>query len=258
MPNRETTAAGAPCWTDLSTSDMARAKEFFGKLFGWEFDASGGEEYGGYISATLKGRLVAGLAPHMEGMGPPNVWTVYLKSESAEATAAAVAEAGGQVMVPPMHVAPYGHMAVFLDPGQAAVGAWQPETHQGFGIEDEHGAPAWHEVYSRAYADTVRFYQKAFGWETSVMSDTDQFRYTTLGAGDDAKAGIMDGSSILPEGVPSHWATYWKVDDADAACAKAVELGGKVIREPEDSPYGRLATLADPCGAMFKIMSRPA
>jgi predicted enzyme related to lactoylglutathione lyase len=257
MPHRETTAAGAPCWTDLSTTDLPRAKKYYTEQFGWAFDESGGEEYGGYTSAMLDGQLVAGLMPHMAEMGGvPNVWTVYLKSEDAEATAAAVADAGGQVIVPPMHVAPYGHMAVFLDPGQAAIGAWQPETHQGFGIEDEHGAPVWHEVYSRAYANTVRFYQKAFGWKTEVMSDTDEFRYTTLGKGDAAKAGIMEGWQILPEGVPSHWVNYWKVDDADAACAKALKLGGKVIRQPEDSPFGRLATLADCCGAVFKIMSR--
>ena len=37
--------------------------------------------------------------------------------------------------------------------------------------------------------------------------------------------------------------------------SKAVSLGGKVIDGPDDTPFGRLATLADPTGAMFKIMA---
>lgn len=29
---------GAPCWVDLSTSDQARAREFYGAVFGSQFN----------------------------------------------------------------------------------------------------------------------------------------------------------------------------------------------------------------------------
>jgi predicted enzyme related to lactoylglutathione lyase len=45
------------------------------------------------------------------------------------------------------------------------------------------------------------------------------------------------------------------VDDADAAVTRAAELGGSVISPAEDTPYGRLATVADPAGATFKLMA---
>lgn len=51
---------GAPCWIDLSTSDLDRARQFYGTVFGWTFE-SGGPEYGGYASAFVDGALVAGL-----------------------------------------------------------------------------------------------------------------------------------------------------------------------------------------------------
>jgi len=87
------------------------------------------------------------------------------------------------------------------------------------------------------------------------MSHTPEFRYTTLGEGDSALAGIMDATAMLPDGVPASWQVYFGVEDADAALDKIVELGCAVIRPAEDSPFGRLAEAADPTGAVFKIVA---
>jgi len=46
--------------------------------------------------------------------------------------------------------------------------------------------------------------------------------------------------------------------DADAAVARVESLGGSVVRAPEDTPYGRLATVADPAGAQFKLVAPKA
>ena len=85
-------------------------------------------------------------------------------------------------------------MAVFTDAGGAAIGVWQPGQHRGFGLLAEPGAPTWFELHTRDYDASVRFYQDVFGWDTQVVSDTPEFRYTTLGEGDDALAGIMDAT----------------------------------------------------------------
>jgi predicted enzyme related to lactoylglutathione lyase len=101
----------------------------------------------------------------------------------------------------------------------------------------------------------VKFYQDVFGWDTYVRCDTVYFRYTTLGSGRDSRAGIMDASHFLPEGVPANWQTYFAVENTDASIKQAVDLGATVIDGPEDSPFGRLATLSDPTGAIFKIIA---
>lgn len=49
---------------------------------------------------------------------------------------------------------------------------------------------------------------------------------------------------------------YFAVDDTDAAVATVQRLGGRVVQPAEDSPYGRLAEVADPTGALFKLVSR--
>jgi predicted enzyme related to lactoylglutathione lyase len=71
--------------------------------------------------------------------------------------------------------------------------------------------------------------------------------------GEGELAGIMDAAAFLPDGVPAHWSVYWEVDDADAAVAKVKALGGSVVMDSVDTPYGRLATVADPAGAQFKL-----
>lgn len=101
----------------------------------------------------------------------------------------------------------------------------------------------------------MQFYRDAFGWDTHVASDTDDFRYTTLGEGENQQAGIMDIAGFPAEEFPVGWSIYFVAHDADATIAKAVELGGAVVRPAEDSPFGRLATLSDPTGAQFKIVA---
>ena len=77
------------------------------------------------------------------------------------------------------------------------MGAWQPESFPGFRTRAAVGAPGWFETLTTAYGDAVAFYEDAFGWDTHVVSDTADFRYTTLGVDQDARAGIMDGSAFL-------------------------------------------------------------
>jgi predicted enzyme related to lactoylglutathione lyase len=183
------------------------------------------------------------------------MWTVFLNTDDADRTAEAAQANGGQVYIEPMDITENGRMTMLGDPGGASVGVWQPRDVQGFEIRSEVGAPAWFELHTRAYDESVAFYRDVFGWDTHAMSDTPEFRYTTLGEGDGALAGIMDATAFLPEDVPAHWSVYFRVEDADAALARVVALGGSILRPAEDTPYGRLAQAADPLGTSFKLIS---
>ena len=48
-----------------------------------------------------------------------------------------------------------------------------------------------------------------------------------------------------------HWGITFGVEDADAAAARAVELGGEVVVPPFDAPWVRMAVIRDPQGAVF-------
>lgn len=244
---------GAPAWIDLMTSDPEKAKDFYSQLFGWTYETGDQDKYGGYIMAFKNGQPVAGMMKNDGQSGYPDVWTTYLRVEDINATVDAATRNGGQIFLPPMEVPEQGHMAMIGDAGGAAVGLWQFGGHTGFKVHSEPGAPAWHELHTRDYPASVKFYQDVLGWKTDVMSDTPEFRYTTLGSGDAATAGIMDASATLAEGVPANWQVYFGVENADATIERAVALGAKVIQPAEDTPFGRMALLADPTGAVFKI-----
>jgi len=246
-----THSPGDPCWIELFTPGVKQAREFYGELFGWTSHDSG-EEYGGYVIFERDGEPIAGCMKN-DGSAGPSMWSVYLASDDAAATAEKVKEHGGQVIVEPMQVGEMGHMAFVVDPAGAAVGVWQPLQHKGISDRGDIGAPAWFETLSKDYDSAVPFYREVFGWDTHTMSDTDEFRYTTLGEGDEALAGIMDATSFLGD-QPSRWQFYIEVVDTDASVQKATDLGGKVVESAENTPYGRLAVIADPSGIPFAIM----
>jgi predicted enzyme related to lactoylglutathione lyase len=243
---------GAPCWTDLYTSDADRAQAFYGEIFGWSA-ASSAAEYGGYINFSKDGVLVAGGVPNDGSTPAPDAWSVYLAVRDAAATVDAAVAQGSAVIVPATQVGPLGTMGVVTDPGGAAIGLWQPGEHKGFGIIDEPGAPSWFELHTREYDQSVQYYRDVFAWDAHTVGDSPDFRYTTYGENETALAGIMDASAFLPASAPSYWAVYFAVDDADKTLARITELGGSVVQAAEDTPYGRLATATDPTGAQFKL-----
>ena len=247
-----TLVLGAPCWIDLYSSDTERAKDFYGQLFGWT-TMDPGPDYGGYFLFQKDGKVVAGCMGNDGEQGVPDMWTIYLSTDDADRTVEAVKASGGTVLMEPMDVTQNGRFAMVADPSGAAVGIWQPREVSGFEIRGEPGSASWFELHTNAYPAAVDFYREAFGWDARTMSDEPEFRYTTLGEGEGALAGIMDATVYRDAETPSAWEVYFEVEDADAAFAKATELGATVEHEPHDTPYGRLAALADPTGTRFKL-----
>ena len=241
---------GEPIWIELFTPDTDAAKKFYGGLFGWTASDSG-PEFGGYITFEREGAQIAGCMKN-DGQGV-SAWNVYLESNNAADTVEMVKANGGQVYLEAMQIGDLGHMAMVADPSGAAIGIWQPLSMTGISTRAEEGAPGWFELLTGGYDAVVPFYENVFGWDTHTMSDTPEFRYTTLGKDDGALAGIMDASGFLGER-PSHWHFYVMVADTEAAVAKAQGLGGTEVSAPEDTPYGRLATIADPSGIEFLVM----
>ncbi len=204
---------------------------------------------------TRDGVPVAGGMGDMGDMPANDTWKIYLGTDDITRTLEAAEANGAQIVAPAMAVADLGTQALLIDPTGAHLGAWQPGTFPGFTVLNEHGAPSWFELLTRDHSAAVTFYRSVFRWDTNVVGDSDEFRYTTMRepGREGELAGIGDATAFLAEAVPAHWSIYWGVDDVDDAAAKVMALGGSVVLDAQDTPYGRLATVTDPAGAQFKL-----
>lgn len=253
MPKRTSYHRGTPNWVDLQTSDQEAAKTFYAGLFGWTYDDQPMPQGPVYSMAQIGQDNVAAIAPQppeMASAGAPPMWNTYIAVDSVDDAVAKVEPAGGQVAMPPFDVMDAGRMAFVLDPGGAAVGLWQANQHIGATLVNEPGTVGWNELVTADPAASVGFYQQVAGMTTSVMEMGDG-KYMLFEVN-----GQMVGGTTPPPmpGTPNHWHVYFMVAGADAAAAKADELGGSVLVAPFDTPAGRMAVLHDPQGAMFSIM----
>jgi uncharacterized protein len=99
LPERDGYVAGVPCWVDTSQPDPDAAAEFYGALFGWEFEeAMPAGAPGRYLMARLRGGDVAAVSSPPEGAAAQAVWNTYIWVEDADEAAAKAREAGGSVL----------------------------------------------------------------------------------------------------------------------------------------------------------------
>lgn len=256
MSERTSHAPGTPSFVDHSSPDIDASVEFYGLLFGWEVPpAENPEETGGYRMAMLGGKAIAGMMPLMqEGQRP--AWQTYVTVEDVDATAAAVKEAGGQVVAKPMDVLTAGRMAVFTDPAGAFFAVWEARDAIGSELVNEPGALCWNELNTRDVEAAKAFYGAVFGWTFDTQTMPDGNSYTAIELDGEPVGGILDQDQRdVPAEVPAYWAVYFAVEDTDASLERAKQLGGSVMVEPIDIPVGRFAFLSDPHGAAFAVIA---
>jgi predicted enzyme related to lactoylglutathione lyase len=110
------TEPGGFSWNELNTRDPGAAKEFYRAVFGWEAVT---HDLGdtAYTEWRLDGRSIGGMIDMTDRVPPqvPPHWMVYFSVGDTDATAAAVKEKGGSVIVGPLDIPP-GRFAVVADP----------------------------------------------------------------------------------------------------------------------------------------------
>lgn len=256
MPIREAAwPEGTPCWVDCQLDDPAKGSEFYTELFGWDI-IDGGDAAGGYRMASIAGQPAAGLMSKPPGMVMPSVWTTYFAADNADAVQTKIIEAGGKVTMPAMDVMDVGRMLIAEDPTGAVFGVWESRSHTGANIFNENGAYVWNDLHTKEYASAQEFYSQVFDWNYTEIGDGVSMTYSVF-----APSGAVDsvgGISLdtpRPEGLPNYWLAWFQSDDVDAITAKVVKLGGSVLMQPEDSPFGHMAIVTGPQGEMFGVIN---
>jgi uncharacterized protein len=287
MPERDGYIPGVPCWVDASEPDPDAAVDFYRGLFGWEFEdvmppGSEGKYFIARAEATgssifdasgdLRRGDVAAVGSIPESAPSRAMWNTYFWVDSADDAASKVRDAGGDVVKEPFDVMDACRIAVCMDREGAAFCVWEAKEHKGARLVNDPGSLNFNGLNTRDVEGARSFYGSVFGWQTLVL-DWGGEMWTLPGYGDylegyhpdlrrrlaeegaperfeDVVATINPIADDQPD-TPAHWSVTFAVDDADAAAAKAAELGGTVIVPPLDAPWVRLTVIADPQGATF-------
>lgn len=117
---------GEFCWNELATPNLQVAKDFYGKVFGWEFiDHDMGEMV--YTMIKRDGKEFGGIwsIPKDQAEEIPPHWMAYILVENVDKSLETAAKQGGTIVKPAANISDYGRFAIITDPTGAHVALWQ-------------------------------------------------------------------------------------------------------------------------------------
>ncbi len=113
---------GEICWTEVATTNLESAVNFYSELFGWKITKSQNDEVPmdyrefdtglGYTS----GGMFEMKPEFYGGESPPPHFMNYIAVDDVDATAEKIEELGGSIMGEPQDIPKVGRMAVVQDP----------------------------------------------------------------------------------------------------------------------------------------------
>jgi predicted enzyme related to lactoylglutathione lyase len=239
------TRIGKFVWHEQVSGDPKQAESFYTQLFGWGTEVFKAGEMD-YTMISSGGQTHGGFSPAMEGAPPPH-WLSHIGVENLDETIEKAKGAGGKVAAGPFDMEDVGRMAILTDPQGAFVSAYQSLSEG----SEAAGVFVWDELGTTDADGAQRFYEQVFSWTTKDQGE-EYGGYRIFHRGEEQVGGLMKNPD---PSIPAAWTPYVGVEDTDAICKKAIELGAKAIVEPMDVPnIGRFAILQDPQGAVFGII----
>lgn len=115
---------------ELNTTDVAKAKAFYGKLFAWKLEDTpmDTQEGGGSYTMIGVGEGTAGGMMKHPVPGAPSTWLAYVLVDDIAAATKKAKSLGATVMKDVTEVMGMGSLSIIIDPTGAALGLWQPKA----------------------------------------------------------------------------------------------------------------------------------
>ena len=111
---------------ELNTTDLSKAKDFYGKLFDWKLeDVSMGNDT--YTMIKVGEGTGGGMMKHPMP-GAPSTWLAYVLVDDIAAATQKAKSLGATVIKDVTEVMGAGWFSIILDPTGAALGLWKPKT----------------------------------------------------------------------------------------------------------------------------------
>lgn len=231
-------------WFDLLTEDLASAREFYGEVFGWSFDAPDAE---GYALIRSGGVPIAG-ASEIDGRDADtseSLWLASLSVADVDAAAAVVADQGGEVLLGPLDAGPRGRLAAVRDPSGAALVLLRAPGGDPADGRPTLGSFFWADLWTADAGPATAFYGVLAGYEARDFRAGEGHVYHLLGRDGRARAGVVE---LEWKGIEPNWLPYVRVADVERTAQRATSAGGFVLLR-----QGDVAVLLDPSGAALGV-----
>ncbi len=111
---------------ELNTTDVEKAKAFYGKLFEWKLEDVPMEGMNYTMIDVGKG-TGGGIMKHPVP-GAPSAWLAYVQVDDIAAATAKARSLGANIMRDVTEVPGMGWLSILIDPTGAALGLWKPKV----------------------------------------------------------------------------------------------------------------------------------
>jgi predicted enzyme related to lactoylglutathione lyase len=126
MMTENNTMANAFVHVELNTTDVDKAKAFYGKLFEWTLEDVPMGPGGSYTMIKVGQGTGGGMVKHPVP-GAPSAWLAYVQVEEIKAATEKARSLGATIMQDVVEVPGMGWLSILIDPTGAALGLWQPK-----------------------------------------------------------------------------------------------------------------------------------
>ncbi|WP_373503174.1 VOC family protein [Aestuariivirga sp.] len=121
---------GMIAWSELMTTEVEKAKDFYGRSLGLTFDSFDPTGGGKYWVAMADGKPAWGIMDMNERPGGPSGWFTYIAVDEVDARVKGAIAGGAQLCMPIFDIPTVGRIAILVDPTGALIG-WMTPSEQG-------------------------------------------------------------------------------------------------------------------------------
>jgi len=255
-PATDVSTPGRWVWKELFTDDVAGARSFYGKVFGWEFEQLGhGKDAYTLIRSGV--RPIGGIvySPRAATTDRAGRWIGLMSVPDVEKAAQLATASGGEIIMAPRQFKGRGTEALLSDPEKAFFGVIHSESGDPPDVFPSFNNWIWMELWTQDVNQSAEFYRGIGGYtiqEAESGIDRPEFY---LVAGEYPRAGIIE---LQRQDLPSAWLPYIRIENLGETLDRVRQAGGNIIVEPNpEIRKGTVAVFIDPLGAAVGLVEWP-
>lgn len=241
-----------PLWVDMVTPNVAKTKDFYSALLGWQFEDKSQDGLKNYL--IKNGNQVIGSIFEIK-KATAAVWipAAHVQSSMMKSRTQMLEKKGAKIAIAALNMPGRGNQVMFEGAqGEEFSLMANNSYHQNEMYSTNNGSLMGTELWADDVSKASNFYEMAFGVNIT-QQNFDGLPYWYFEKDGTRLAGMIKNPI---ENQSTQWVSYFFVDDVNTAVKKASQLGAFVAMAPSANfRNGKLAIVEDPNGALICLHS---